>query len=75
MVRASALNNLKAWSLYSFAGLWLALFALLPSAEGAETRLGASIGQAFSAFGATLVLWAPIFGTLYALKWWRRKTH
>jgi hypothetical protein len=67
------MSTLKAWAIFSFFGLWVLLFEILPyEYMGADTRLGDDIQQAIKALGATIVIWSPIFGTLYAVQWFRR---
>jgi hypothetical protein len=68
--------SLRSWAWGSFFVLWAGIYAILPyDYAGADTLTGDDIQQVVKALGATITIWSPIFGTLYALRWWRRKTH
>jgi hypothetical protein len=71
VVRAPALKP----ALLSFAAVWAALLLLFSFQVRAETTLGAMIGAGMEALGAAIVLWTPVFGTVHAIRAFRRKTH
>ena len=53
--------------------LWALLFFLLPTDRG-ETVIGTYLGKLISTFGLALFVWAPVTGTVHAIRWHRRKT-
>jgi hypothetical protein len=55
----------------AFLIIWLLLFIVLPFDRG-ETTLGTWLAKGISTFGITLVLWAPVVGTISAIRGFRK---
>lgn len=55
-----------------FAVLWALAFLFTPG--GGETASGAFLGRLIASAGIAFIVWAPVAGTLAAIRWHRRKT-